>query len=438
MSVRRAIRELLLLGLLLTACRGGVEALPGTTALVGGTLVDVVSGRVIPDAVLLIHDGRLTAVGEGATLPVPRGAEVVDVSGRWIVPGFVDVHTHLDRWGLDLALRWGITTVRDLHGSLPIAFPAPPAPHYFSAGVVLDDADPTWPGSLAIATPEDVSIALDTLVASGARWVKVYLGITPPLLELIVEGARARRLPVAAHLGLTDAITAMRLGVASIEHLSGIPEAAGDSAVVQAAYRRGFAPGVTAFGTAWLVADSIRLIEVARELAASGVTLVPTLALHEVLSRLDDSLIIAHSDVGEIPDSVRATWDAAEMLGMLGWDPATLADLRAARVIQDRFVAEFARAGGRLATGSDAANPFVVPGVGVHREMELLVAAGLNPLEALRAGTIAGADLLRADSLGRLRANAVADLVVLSSDPLRDIRNTRRIERVMVRGMWVR
>jgi imidazolonepropionase-like amidohydrolase len=74
----------------------------------------------------------------------------------------------------------------------------------------------------------------------------------------------------------------------------------------------------------------------------------------------------------------------------------------------------------------------------VHQEMELLVAAGLSPLAALRAATVAGADLLRADSLGRLRANAVADLVVLSGDPLRDIRNTRRIERVMLRGVWVR
>lgn len=413
-------------------------ALPGTTALVGATVIDVVSGRSIPDAVVLLHDGRIISIGERGTLPVPRGVEELDLTGRWIVPGLVDVHTHLSRWGFDLTLRWGVTTVRDLHGALPIAFPAAPAPHLFSAGVMLDGPDGIWPGSLKVTTAEEVGIALDSLVASGARWVKVYLGITPEVLDLVVAGARARRLPVAAHLGLTDAITAMRLGVASIEHLSGIPEAAGDSALVHDAYRRGFAPGVTAFGTSWLVADTSRLMQVARDLAASGITLVPTLTMHETLSRLDDPAMLGRQDLLEAPDSVRSSWNAAALMTRLGWDPATLADLRAARRVQDAFVAEFARANGRLATGSDAANPFVVPGLAVHQEMELLVAAGLSPLAALRAATVGGADLVRADSLGRLRVNAVADLVVLSADPLRDIRNTRRIERVMLGGVWVK
>jgi imidazolonepropionase-like amidohydrolase len=160
--------------------------------------------------------------------------------------------------------------------------------------------------------------------------------------------------------------------------------------------------------------------------------------MHEVLSRLDDPAVTGGQDLHGVPDSIRSGWDAGELISIWGWDPGTLADLRMAREVQDRFVLEFARNGGRLVAGTDAPTPFVVPGVAIHREMELLVAAGLTPLAALRAATAAGADLLRADSLGRLRANAVADLVVLSGDPLTDIRNTRRIERVMLRGVWVR
>lgn len=415
-----------------------MAALPGTVALTGATVIDVVSGRQIVDAVILVHDGRILSIGEGGALPLPRGAEEVPLDGRWIVPGLVDAHAHLQRWGLDLSLRWGVTTVRDLHGTLPIALPSAPAPHVFSAGLRLDGADVAWPGGLRATTEEEVGIALDSLEAGGARWVKVSLGITPQLLEWIVAGARARRLPVAAHLGLTDAITAMRLGVASIEHLSGIPEAAGDSVVVHDAYRNTLEAGVTAASTSWLVVDTARLMQVARDLAASGVTLVPTLALHEVESRLDDPMMVRRSELLEVPDSVRARWDPIAVMRTHGWDPATMADLRAAREVQDAFVAEYARADGRLGTGSDAIHPFVMPGVGVHHEMELLVAAGVSPLAALRAATVGGADLLRADSLGRLRANAVADLVVLSADPLQDIRNTRRIERVMLRGVWVK
>jgi imidazolonepropionase-like amidohydrolase len=415
-----------------------VAALPGTVALVGATVIDVISGRTIPDAVVLVHDGRIIALGERSTLPVPRGAEAVDLSGRWIMPGLVDVHTHVERWGLDLGLRWGVTTVRDLHGSLPVPVPTAPAPHLFSAGKRLDGVEAQAESSFVVASDVDVNLALDSLAAGGARWVKVSVGITPELLELVINGARARRLPVAAHLGLTDAITAMRLGVASIEHMSGVPEAAGDSAVIHAAYRSSRTQGMTAFGIAWLMVDTTRLHQVARDLALSGITLVPTLVAHEVLSRLDDPAMRERSDVQEAPDSVRASWSATSTMAALGWDPATLADLRAARRVQDAFIAEFMRAGGRLATGTDAARAYVVPGIAVHQEMELLVAAGLSPLAAIRAATVAGADLLRADSLGRLRTNAVADLVVLNGDPLRDIRNTRRIERVMSRGVWVR
>jgi imidazolonepropionase-like amidohydrolase len=438
MTVRRFRAILCALLFLTLGCKGGVPALPGTIALTGGTVVDVISGRLIPDAVVLVHDGRIIAMGEGSTLPIPRGATSLDLTGRWIIPGLIDVHTHVQRWGIDLGLRWGVTTVRDLHGALPITFPVTPAPHFFSVGAQLDGTDATRSGSMVVTTPEEVNIALDSLVASGARWVKVSVGITPDLLDLVVTGARARRLPVAAHLGLTDAITAMRLGVASIEHMSGVPEAAGDSAVIHAAYRSGHAQGITASGIGWLMADTARLHQVARDLAASGITLVPTLIAHEVMSRLDDPAIRERADVQEAPDSVRATWNAVAMITAMGWDAAALADLRAARRVQDAFIAEFMRAGGRLATGTDAVGPYVVPGIAVHQEMELLVAAGLSPLDALRAATVAGADLLRADSLGRLRTNAVADLVVLTGDPLRDIRNTRRIERVMVRGVWVR
>jgi imidazolonepropionase-like amidohydrolase len=110
------------------------------------------------------------------------------------------------------------------------------------------------------------------------------------------------------------------------------------------------------------------------------------------------------------------------------------ASFRRSRPNQDLFLRIFAANGGRLAVGTDAPNPLLVPGFSAHRELELLVRAGLSSREALRAATRNGAILLGADSLGLLAAGKAADLVVLTKDPLADIRNTRAIQSVMVRG----
>ena len=100
----------------------------------------------------------------------------------------------------------------------------------------------------------------------------------------------------------------------------------------------------------------------------------------------------------------------------------------------DMILRIFQSKGGRIAVGTDAANQMLIPGYAAHRELELLVGAGLTPAEAISAGTRNGALLLRVDSLGLVAPGKVADLVILSRDPLEDIRHTRAIERVMSRG----
>lgn len=426
------------------ACHTPASDAAATMALTGATLIDPASGQVTPTGVVLVRDDRIVAVGDAATLRVPRGATRIALDGQWVIPGLLDVHTRLQPWGLDLSLAWGITTVRDLHAGVTEADQllaharTMASPRLISAVAMLDAVPVGVPGALAIHSPASIEAQLDTLVAHGARWVMVSQHVTPEVLDGVVAAARDRGLPVAAHLGLTDARTAVALGVASLEHLSGIPEAVGDSAELFAAHRAGALPGWTAFEEGWLGADTTALLAMARELARTGVTLVPTLGLHEIRARLDDPAITSRGDLALVPDSVRTTWGIAGLVSRAGWTAATFADFRAARRVQDAFVVTFVRAGGRVATGSGASAPLLVPGAGLHLELELLVAAGLTPMEALQAATLRGADLLRSDALGRLRPNALADLVVLGADPLRDIRNTRRIVRVMQGGRWVR
>ena len=415
----------------------------GMEALTDATVIDVVSGRSQANAVVLVRDGHVITIGSADAVAVPRGARVTSLRGRWIVPGLIDAHAHLQSWGLRLALTYGVTTVRDLHDGVMLAdtlravAARQPGPRLFQAVAMLDVPPTTYSDAWPVPLPDSAEAAVGRLVDHGAAWVKVYTRVTPDVLAAVIGAARMRRLPVAAHLGLTDAITAAQLGVTSIEHLTGVPEAAGDSVALFAAHAKGFFGGWTAFEQSWSTLDTTALALVAGELAAQRVFLVPTLVLHETFSRLDDSMTLHTADLAAVPDSVRRNWNVAGMIKRAGWRRTDYPAFRAARPVQDWFVRLFVATGGRVATGTDASNQLLVPGASVHTEMELLVHAGLTPLDALRAATFWAADMLRADSLGRLRSGAPADLVVLGADPLVDIRNTRKVERVMLGGVWV-
>lgn len=442
--MRRACRRWAagLAAALLVGCRVGPPPGEGVDALVGATVIDVVSGRAIRNSVVLIRDGRILAVGSRDELGIPSGARQTDLAGRWIVPGFIDAHAHLQLWGLTAALAHGVTTVRDLHAGEPLAREltraarAAGGPRLIQAVAMIDAPPTTYSDAIAIDSA-GAAAAVDRALVLGAGWIKTYTRITPDLMEDVVIAARAKRSPVAAHLGLTDALTAARLGVRSIEHLSGIPEAIGMADQLEAAHRLGFFAGWTAFAQSWSALDPLALDRLARELAATGVMLVPTLGLHDTFARLDDSVIYRSPALAAVPDSARSNWNVPGMIARAGWTRDDYPIFRAGRLLQDRFVRTFVAAGGIVATGTDASNQLLVPGVGVHLEMELLVHAGLAPLEALRAATLHGATLLMADTIGRLQPNAVADLVVLGGDPLADIRNTRQVVRVMVAGRWV-
>ena len=242
---------------------------------------------------------------------------------------------------------------------------------------------------------------------------------------------------MAAHLGKTDALTAARAGVASIEHLAGVVQAAtGDPSY--AAAHDAFLPGWTREEKGWASLDSATVARTARQLAQTRVTIVPTLVIHDMLSRLDNPILLARPGMEDVPDNAASVRGVPSLLRRTGWQARDFEAFRRSRRRQDQFVREYRRAGGPIAAGSDAANQLIIPGYSLHEELALLVAAGLTPVEAITAATRRNAQLLRADSLGLIAAGKVADLVVLSANPSSDIRATRNIQMVMLRGRMIR
>lgn len=434
----------LLAGLMVAACG---KAEKDRLALVGGNIITGAGDPVQRDMVIVVHQGRIETVAPREGFDIPRSAEEVDVTGLFILPGLIDGHGHVERWALPHYLAAGVTSVRDVHGTTDsilaireeVSLGGLVAPRVFSAGAMLDGAPPTYPDATVITNAKEARRAVDALAVVGVDYIKIYTRMTPELLKPLLDEASTFSLAVTAHLGLIDALTAARLGVKSIEHLSGVPEAASPNAEkFYAEHRASFFRGWNYFERSWASLDSAALTQVAVALAEQRVAMIPTLVLHETFSRLDDPVILTNSDLRTVPDSQIARWNVPELKARAGWTEADFAAFRASRPNQDLFLRAFRAAGGRIIAGTDASNQMLVPGWSLHTELELLVLAGLTPADAIATATYNTAQLLGADSLGLVAPGKLADLVLLKANPLTDIRNTRGVVHVMVRGQLYR
>jgi len=437
-----------LIALVCTAC-----AAPGkdTIALEGATLIDGSGGPPIQDALILIKHGHIEAVAQVREIPIPRGAQRISLLGKTIIPGLIDAHAHLQRWAIPRYLAWGVTTVRDVGNDNDTAFALKTelntgsvlGPRMFTAGAMIDGVPATYPTATAVASGDEARKAVDQRAVAGADYLKIYTKITPELLRPLLDEAATLRLGVAAHLGKTDALTAARAGVISLEHMAGVVQAAARNPRAYLVAHNQFLAGWTLEEQGWASLDSVTVARTARALAATHVAIVPTLVLHETLAHLADTALLARPAMADVPaDPGNVVRQVASLLRRSNWRPSDFTAFRRSRPVQDRFVREFKRAGGLVAAGTDAANQLLIPGEALHEELALLVAAGFTPVEAITAATRHNAELLRADSLGRVAAGTVADLVVLNADPAGggegSIAATRNIAWVMTRGRIVR
>ena len=229
-------------------------------------------------------------------------------------------------------LAWGVTSVRDTHGGLASlatlkrrSSEGPPqGPRVYPAGAMIDGLPATYPDAIGVNNESEARKAVDRLVSAGAEFVKVYTRIDPPLLRAIVDEARAFNLAVTGHLGMTDALTAAKAGITSIEHLTGVPESASPNASsLFTAHYRGFFPGWTAFERSWAGLDSAALTRVATRLADAKILLVPTLVLHEALSRLDEPGQSRDPGLQDVPEAQQREWDVRGLIARAGWTEPT-------------------------------------------------------------------------------------------------------------------
>lgn len=397
-------------------------------AIRAALLIDGTGARPVPDAVVVIDGDRIVAAGPASQIAVPAGASLFELPGGTILPGLWDMHVHLRQPELVLAyLAAGVTTIRDVLNNFAwlrvlrkrLYEASWAGPRLLVAGVI------DGPGALAVepqvSSPSDLARVLYEYRAAGFEQVKVYNSLPHELLPAVVRQAHSLGMTVTGHVPSGLALEqALKAGIDGIEHLY---------FVAPAARAR---PGPLGSILEDALAVDLRAPasqSIIRELARRRVVVTPTLVLNELLFGG------AGKPLEELEPHVRtAPASLVAALEQRRWkfdDPKQVQ--RAQRAFRNSLglAGELHRQGVLLLGGTDRG----LPGWALHRELELLVAAGLSPMEAIRAATQWPAQVMGlGHCCGTIAPGKQADVIVIEGNPLRDIRTVRNVRWVIRAG----
>jgi imidazolonepropionase-like amidohydrolase len=380
----------------------------------GGSVIDTRTGGALEDRTVIIADGRITRVGPGKEVSIPPDAKIVDARGRWILPGLIDMHVHRagrpDLVSLALYVANGVTSVRDLGGNLTqlrltrqeVESGKRLGPRLFFAGPLLDGDPPSVPAiSFIVDTPARAVSTVNFLVDQNVDAIKVYNGISAPVLQALVRTARRRNVPVVGHVPRALTVSqVVKIGMRVLEHspIRAVDLEAWGVLTRDDTERINASKSVTVReALVWQRVDlnAPHFATLITQLARAKTILDPTLSTDEF-----DSLFLFPAQASHPNNRFLTRSFVEESLGEEHQIFKVPADLEAAARsgVETRraFFGMCHRAGVRIVAGTDGPGiGHLAPGFGLHRELELLVMAGLAPRDALRAATFNAAAALR-------------------------------------------
>ena len=414
-------------------------------ALVGGTVITGDGGAPLADAVVLIKNNRIVEVGSRTETEVPKQATVVDATGKFILPGLIDIHVHYHHWMGELFLVHGVTTIKDMGNDVEwisricadIEQGKVRGPRIFYVGNALDATPPAMEHHVGLESFEMARRAVRLLHSRGASAIKVREKITPELLQVIIEEAHDLGIPVTGHLMRTDAREAALAGIDGLEHGTGIVQAIANRPRQSNAGENAVQTFINDF-KAYSHVESTKISELTEFLAKHRVALIPTLAdLSRLLLEHGDDFANVDSEYANnpsltyVPEVVRNMWATASFFRASYSNG--LEQANAGYKKQQKLLLQHYRAGGKVLAGTDTF--FSVPGLTLQRELIVLVEAGFSPLEAITMATGDSAEFLgRGRELGTVAPGKLADVVILGANPLEDIHNIRSVELVIKDG----
>lgn len=408
------------------------------------TVIDVTGKPPLPDMTVVVSGNRIAAHGRAGRVRLPRNAQVIDATGKFLIPGLWDMHIHLSlatELAVPLLIANGVTGVRDLGGDIDqidewrrrIASGRLLGPRIVRAGVIVDGQKPDAPYRLTVTNAAEARQAVISLKRRGVDFIKIHNAVPRETYFALADEAQRQHIPFVGHIPkeVTPA-EASDAGQLSIEHTESLFDN-----ILSNANQRGQSAreGLNQAFAAYQDDHATRLFQLLRR---NGTWYDPVLVGYRSFAFRNDFAVNPDPRNRYIAASTKRSWDKYQPLNREL--PAETIVLR--KSVFQRFlelVGLMQRERVNILAGTDAGGiRDVVPGFSLHDELVLLVRAGLTPMEALQAATRNPAIFLgMSASLGTVETGRLADLVLLDANPLENIENTKRIAAVVVNGRYV-
>lgn len=440
-----------------------VLAQSGGLALTHVTIIDPGIGKPQRDMIILVRGQDIAAVGRAKQVTLPDAVRVIDGTGKFVIPGLWDMHSHFRdaRRDLEMDIANGVLGTRNMGGVAKEVFPLRDAiahsqqlgPKIVACGPIVDGPD-SWSNpqfTISVTTTDEARAAVVSLKQQGTDCIKVYDDLSRDSYFAILDEAKKLDLPVVGHLPSAISVReASGAGQRSLEHgiaLAGGSTMEGDyikRRLDKSAFQEALRTKNFALIPAKIARDNTMMLDTFsqeradatyRLLAKNNTFITPTLVTEQSLTFIDD--------LNARPDS-RRQYVAAQELQWWKPENGMLTKYRTPEYIAMRkreyakMLEEVHRAqtlGVRLLAGTDITIPYTYPGFSLHDELKLFVEAGLTPMQALETATTNPAIFLGlSKTWGRVERGYTANLVLLNADPLADISNVNKIDSVVVSG----
>lgn len=390
--------------------------------LVGATLIDVTKNHSITDAAVVINGDRIVAAGPRSEIKIPDGAKTIDVTGKFLLPGLWDMHSHLYQVEFGPTyLAAGITTARDVGNDLAFATTLRDAakqkrglgPRMLLAGYI-DGKNPYHSFDVQAGTPAEARAAVKRYKNAGYEQIKIRDNVKPAILKVIAAEAHRLGMTLTGHVpkGM-NALQAVRAGMDQISHLN----------FAMTAFFPGTNPSQPQVS---IDLDSPTSKHALKFFAEHRPAIEPTMAVLELLIHPTSTPIETFE-----PGMKKVDPQLVEQINQKGGPPDEAEGLQMVISAMLKTIGALHKAGVPIVAGTDVG----VPGFTLHRELELYVKAGLTPLEAIQTATLTPARVMKLENeVGTIEAGKRADIIILDANPLDNISNIRTIRLVITQG----